>query len=143
VASQKKMEIKGGQAVPPVKCMFSYWEKNRDKMVVLDLPPEEGSLVTIVAPMGCGKTSLIKYLLLENIHLIGFVLIFSNTGLSGYERNYSFINKKYVRTKFDIGFIREKVLPLATDIHNNDPKKKCFIIFDDCVGMVLLLYFLS
>lgn len=87
-----------------------------------------------------GKTSLIKFLLLEHVEQITCVALFSNTGIHGYEKNYSFLNPRYIFDEWNPTFIRGQFLPLIQKIHKNDPSKHSLLIFDDSIGMAKSLF---
>jgi hypothetical protein len=104
-------------------------------MNLLTLP----SLCLFVAPIGSGKTTLIKYLALSYADKIKSVKIYSNSGADAYEENYSWVNKKYVSDSFDEENWKN-FLQLAKRIKKNDPEAINLLIFDDCIGMAKNLF---
>lgn len=61
------------------------------------------ALVNVVSPYEGGKTTLIKYLLLQHAAEITCVVVFSTSGYDSYETDYSFTHKRYVNVKFKPG----------------------------------------
>jgi len=104
-------------------------------MSVINLP----SLTLIVAPIKSGKTSLIKYLLLQHVEKLACVLLFSNTGVHAYEKNYSFLNPLYIYDSWDSSIV-DRLLILGKKIRKNDPSRHIVVIFDDSVGMAKSLF---
>lgn len=89
---------------------------------------------------GGGKTSLIQYLLLSNISSIGCVILFSNTGVDAYEKNYQWLNPRYIYDSWEDGFTENKLIKLAKRIFKDNPNKHTILIFDDSVGMAKGLF---
>jgi hypothetical protein len=80
------------------------------------------------------QTSLLQYLLLENIGDIACVLLFSNTGIAAYEKNYSWLNPRYIYDTWDDSII-DSLLKLGKRIKQHDSDKHLIVIFDDSIGM--------
>lgn len=101
-----------------------------------------GGLVPIIAPIGSGKTSLIKFQLLEHAHEIACCLLWSNIGIVEYDTNYNFVDKRYVRDTWDgPEFLEKAVFAIADQIKNHyNGKKYTVLIFDDCIGMLKGLF---
>ena len=104
-------------------------------MSLISLP----SISLILSPIGGGKTSLIKFLLLQHIQNIVCCLIFSNTRIDAYEKNYKFLNPKFIRDTWDDNII-PKVLKLAKRIKKHNPEKHIILIFNDSIGIWLNHY---
>jgi hypothetical protein len=104
-------------------------------MNLLTLP----SLCLLVAPIGSGKTRLLKYLALLYASRIKCAKIYSNSGRDAYEENYSWINQKYVSDTWDEDGWKN-FLSLALRIKKNDPEAMNLLIFDDCIGMAKNLF---
>jgi hypothetical protein len=87
----------------------------------------------IVAPLGSGKSNLIKYLMYDRCEQIAGVVLFANTGLIA-RSSYDWLNPMYIYDYFDKELLT-KIIKLGAKIKNHDPKKFLIIIFDDCIGM--------
>lgn len=92
------------------------------------------TLALILGPFESGKTSLLKYLILENISNIVCIVIFSNTGRDTYESNYGFVNERYVYSEWDSDII-DKLIRLGKKIKRANPKHELLVVFDDSIGM--------
>lgn len=97
------------------------------------------NLSLLIAPVGSGKSSIIKYLVLKHASLLPFVIIFSNIGVDAYEENYGYLNPKYIRDEFDQDFL-DSILKLAKKIRSKDPTRRFLVIFDDVIGMAKKLF---
>ena len=80
-------------------------------MPLISLP----NLTLILSPIGGGKTSLIKFLILEHIDKIACCLLFSTTGVYGYEKNYKFLNQKFIYDTWDQNIV-EKLMKLGAKV---------------------------
>ena len=98
-------------------------------MPLLTLP----SLGLIVAPFGSGKTSLVKYLILEQAEKFVGVVIFSNTGRDAWEANYAFLNPLLIYDQWDEEVIN-KLCALGKRIKKANPDHHLLLIFDDSIG---------
>jgi hypothetical protein len=106
-------------------------------MPLLTLP----SLSLIVAPFGSGKTSVVQYLILEQIEKIAGIVLFSNTGHDAWEANYSWLNPLYIYDKFDERIITN-LIKLGRRIKRANPDKHLLLIFDDSIGNSFFTRFL-
>ena len=97
------------------------------------------SLALVIAPYGSGKSSLVKYLILEQIDKIACVVLFSNTGLDAWEQNYSWLNKMYVYDHWDDS-IMDRVKKLGKRIKKANPNHHVLMIWDDSIGMSKSLF---
>ena len=59
--------------------------------------------------------------------------------LFSYEKNYKFLNPKFIRDEWDEQII-PKVLKLAKRIKNHNPEKQIILIFDDSIGLAKSLF---
>lgn len=98
------------------------------------------ALITIVAPLDSGKTTLVKYLMFE--HRNDFVggVVFSLSGINEWEKNFPYINQKYIYEEWDMTVL-ESLIDLAKKIKKHSQgKHHMFIIFDDFIGMTKGLF---
>lgn len=99
----------------------------------------KSSLVLILAPYESGKTSLLKYLILDDAENIKGVQIYTKSVKSKYEEDYSFINRHYITDKFDPENI-DKLIARARKITHENPNAKFYIVFDDSIGLAKGLF---
>jgi GTPase SAR1 family protein len=104
-------------------------------MPLLSLP----SLALILGPFGSGKTSLLRYLILENIQNIVGMVVFSNTGKDTWNTNYSFVNQRYVYDEWDETLI-PKLIELGRKIKKANPNHHLLLVFDDSIGMAKSMF---
>lgn len=93
-------------------------------MPILSLP----TLALTVGKFGAGKTSLLKYLLLDNIDKFVGCLVFSNTGVDA-PQNYDFVNPRYIYSEFRPEVIKN-LLKLGKKIKKANPDHHILLILD-------------
>jgi hypothetical protein len=104
-------------------------------MPLLTLP----SLAVVVAPYGSGKTSILKFLILEQCEKIAGIVLFSNTGRDAWNENYSWLNPLYIYDRFDEEIIA-RLKKLGKRIKKANPDHHLVLIFDDSVGLAKSMF---
>ncbi len=95
------------------------------------------SVVSIIGCWDAGKTYLARYLMLQNVHLIACVIVFSNTADENYLKNYYCVNRRYCYTEFNEKNFKNALTIARRIKDNSDGKMYTVIWFDDFVGMVI------
>lgn len=95
------------------------------------------TIAAVCAPFDSGKTSLVKYLLLQCIAQVACVVIHSQTGESGYAQNYSFVKECYVYSTWNKKII-EEIKKVGRRIKLANPNQYLVWFVDDFIGMTVL-----